>query len=115
MADDEQLTPATDLHETNNDVNDATDVRIERIMEYVDDSLKKDDALQAMVGAVCGDLMLMQYRMRQAIDETLQVPPDSLTAIAEVMPAMNTFMKLGQQVGQFVQLNLKIKGAKDGS
>lgn len=115
MADDEQLTPATDLPETTDGMNDAADVRVERIMEYVDDSLKEEDALQAMVGAVCGDLMLMQYRMRQALDETLQDKPDSLTAIAEVMPAMNTFMKLGHQVGQFVQLNLKIKGAKDGS
>ncbi|MBN8628864.1 MAG: hypothetical protein J0M17_25605, partial [Planctomycetes bacterium] len=80
-----------------------------------DDSLKQADALEATVGAAGGDLMLMQYRLRQALDEALQETPDSLSAIAEVMPAMHTFLKLSQQVGQFVQLSLKIKTAKNSN
>ena len=115
MSADEPIAPAVELPEADYEVDDAADVRVDRILEHVDDSLKEEDALQATVGAASGDLMLMQYRLRQALDETLQETPDSLTAIAEVMPALNTFMKLSQQVGQFVQLSLKIKTAKAAS
>lgn len=115
MTDVESMMPAVELPETDGGVDDAADVRVERILQHVDDSLREEDALQATVGAAGGDLMLMQYRLRQALDETLQETPDSLTAIAEVMPALNTFMKLSQQVGQFVQLSLKIKTAKAAS
>jgi hypothetical protein len=100
-----------DLHDTTS----AGDVRVERIREHVDDSLKQSDALEATVGAASGDLMLMQYRLRQALDDALEETPNSLAAIAEVMPAMNTFLKLSQQVGQFVQLSLKIKTAKNSN
>lgn len=115
MTDDEPMTLATDLPDTDGGVDDAADVRVERILEHVDDSLKEEDALQAAVGAASGDLMLMQYRVHQALEEALQETPDSLTAITEVLPAMNTFMRLSQQVGQFIQLSLKIKAAKGGS
>jgi hypothetical protein len=112
MDDNESLPPATDIPETAGGINEPADARVERILEYVDDSLKENDALQATIGAAGGDLMLMLYRVRQALDETLTETPNSLTAIAEVMPAMNTYMKLSQQVGQYVQLSLKIKSAK---
>jgi hypothetical protein len=112
MDDNEPLVPATDIPEAADGINEPADARVERILEYVDDSLKEQDSLQATVGAAGGDLMLMQYRLRQLLDETLQGTPDSLTAITEVMPAMNTYMKLSQQVGQYVQLSLKIKSAK---
>jgi len=115
MTDDEPMAPATDLSVTDGGQDDAGDVRVERILEHVDDSLREEDALQAAVGAASGDLMLMQYRVHQALEEALRETPDSLTAIAEVLPAMNTFMKLSQQVGQFVQLSLKIKAAKGAS
>ena len=111
----ESMMPAVELPETDGCVDDAADVRVERILQHVDDSLREEDALQATVGAAGGDLMLMQYRLRQALDETLQETPDSLTAIAEVMPALNTFMKLSQQVNQYVQLSIKIKTAKGAS
>jgi len=111
MTDEEPMT-ATDLSGTDGGDDDAADVRVQRILEHVNDSLSEEDALQAALGAASGDLMLMQYRVRQALEEALRETPDSLTAIAEVLPAMNTFMKLSQQVGQFVQLSLKIKAAK---
>lgn len=107
--------PAADLPEADGGGDEAVDVRVERILQHVDDSLQEPDALQATVGAAGGDLMLMQYRLRQALDETLQETPASLTAIAEALPALNIFLKLSQQAGQFVQLALKIKAAKGGS
>ena len=41
MDDNEPLTPATDMPETADGVNEPADVRVERILEYVDDSLKE--------------------------------------------------------------------------
>lgn len=118
MADDELTDPTVDLPAADSDHadgDDAVDVRVERIEQLVDDSLQEPDALQATVGAASGDLLLMQYRLRQALDDSLQGTPDSLTAIAEALPALNTYLKLSQQVGQYVQLSLKIKSAKGGS
>ena len=106
-----QSVSGDDLHDTTS----AGDMRVERIREHVDDSLKQADALEATVGAASGDLLLMQYRLRQALDDALEETPNSLAAISEVMPAMNTFLKLSQQVGQFVQLSLKIKTAKNSN
>jgi hypothetical protein len=119
MDENERLDPAAELpaadggDDGGND--DAAEARVERILQHVADSLQEPDALQAAVGAAGGDLLLMQYRLRQALDETLQATPASLTAIAQALPALNTFLKLSQQVGQFVQLSLKIKAAKGGS
>ena len=115
MDENERLDTAAELPAADNGDDGAAEVRVERILQHVDDSLQEPDALQATVGAAGGDLLLMQYRLRQALDETLQETPASLTAIAQALPALNTFMKLSQQVGQFVQLSLKIKAAKGGS
>jgi hypothetical protein len=112
MADDELMDPTVDLPDADGD--HVADVRVARIEQLVDDSLQEPDALQAAVGAASGDLLLMQYRLRQALDDSLQETPDSLTAITEALPALNTYLKLSQQVGQYVQLSLKIKSAKGG-
>jgi hypothetical protein len=115
MTDELQPIAADDSAEAGGEESDPTDGRVERILEHVDDSLRLDDPLQATVGAASGDLMLMQYRLRQVLDEVLQQTPDTLTALAEVMPALNTYMKVSQQVDRFIQLSLKIQAAKGAS
>jgi hypothetical protein len=115
MTDELQPMAANDSVEAESEEGDSTDERVERILAHVDDSLGLDDPLQASVGAASGDLMLMQYRLCQMLDEMLQQPPDTLTALAEVMPAFNTYMKVSQQVDRFIQLSLKIKTAKGAS
>jgi hypothetical protein len=115
MNDEVQPTAAGDRPDAGGEESDSNDVRVERILEHVDDSLQLEDALQATVGAAGGDLMLMQYRLRQVLEEMFQQTPDSLTALAEVIPALNTFMKVSQQVDRFIQLSLKIKAAKGES
>jgi hypothetical protein len=112
VSENEQLDPTADLPAADGGGDDAADVRVQRILQHVADSLQEPDALQAAVGAAAGDLLLLQYRLRHMLEETLQETPDSLTAIAEVQPALTTYMKLSQQVGQYVQLALKIKAAK---
>jgi len=116
MVEDEQIIAADeDLPLASLANEEMVDVRVERILEHVDESLKLEDALQAAVGAASGDLFLMQYRVRQALEETLQCTPDSVTAIAEVVPVIATFLKLSQQADRYVQLAIKIKTAKDKS
>ena len=52
-----------------------TDRRKQRILEYIEESLAKSDATQANIGAINGDLMLVAYRIQQAVLESMPPGP----------------------------------------
>lgn len=109
MSHEEQCNASSAPTDTGEQTPGIADLRVERILEHIDNSVQQEDALQAAVGAAGADLMMIQYRMAQAIDEALRTAPDALTATAEILPSFNVYTKLSQQVGQFVQLSLKLK------
>lgn len=108
------LPGADDLPAATSEDEASPEVRVERIEQLIEDAVNLADPVQACMGAASGDLMLMQYRLCQAIDEKLQQLADSEAALFEVLPAVNTVTKLSQQVERYQQLGLKLKaGSRD--
>lgn len=104
--------PADGTASTEDTTSEPTDLRVERIAEHIASSLQEPEPLVAAIGAASGDLLLLHYRLGQALDECLAHDPDLLAALGELLPALNTFAKVGQQADRFLQLALKIQAAQ---
>jgi hypothetical protein len=72
----EETAPVVDSPEASK--GEIPDVRLKRIQDYLGDALGKANTLKAMVGATNIDLMLIGYRLKQAIEEPLSAEPNSL-------------------------------------
>lgn len=88
---------------------DAENIRQQRIVDYVTESLAKNDLLEANLGAVNGDLMLIAYRLQAVLGDVLQRPPESLVELSELMPAIDGYLRVTKQVERYSQLALKMK------
>jgi hypothetical protein len=51
-------------------------VRLERIGQYIEESLAKANPLEAALGAVNGDLLLMEYRIKRELEELSEGDPE---------------------------------------
>lgn len=91
---------------------EASDVRTRRLAEYMASSLTEDDPLAANLGAVNGDLMLLAYRMRQALDGLFDEPPESVQELQAAMPGLEGYLKVTKQIDRFSQLAVKLAAAK---
>jgi hypothetical protein len=88
----------------------SVESREQRIADYVAESLAKDDALEANLGILNADLMLIAHRFRHALDEALQQPPETLAEMAEFMPGIDGYLRVVKQIDRFSQLALKLQG-----
>lgn len=108
MEDELSQTAAEAALETSVSDDEASDVRTRRLAEYMASSLAKDDPLAANLGAVHGDLMLLEYRMRQALDGLFDTPPESLQELQAAMPGVEGYLKVTKQIDRFAQLAMKL-------
>ncbi len=91
---------------------ERVDRREERILEYVTESLEKNDATQANIGATNGELMLLAYRLHQSILEEFQSGPVRLADLEPVMPVVEVQLKVVKQIERFSKLDLKLNAHK---
>lgn len=82
----------------------APDRRLKRIQDYLNDAISKVNTREALIGATNSDLMLIGYRLKQAIEEALSTEPNSLGQFQELMPAVQMYLKITTQVGRLTQL-----------
>lgn len=87
----------------------SADVRVQRIADYAADSLAKDNALEANLGVVNADLMLIAFRFRDVLEDVLQQPTETLAQMAEFMPGVDGYLKVVKQVDRFSQLAIKLQ------
>lgn len=91
------------------------DSRIRRIMDYLQVSLEREDALQANLNAANADLMMIGYRLASAIKANMASSPASLDSYVEFMPALNNLLRLNKQVDRFSTLDDRLSKAKESS
>lgn len=94
---------------------EMADPRAERIDQYIKDSLVIDDPLEANIGFVNADLMLMAHALRNAVGETLHQSAESLREVAELMPAIENYLKISKQIASMTQLTIKLRGLNGSS
>ena len=84
----------------------SDDGRLDRILDFVHDSLNKADSLEATLGGVLGDLMLFAYRQRQAIEEARDRAGNE--RLEHLDPATDQFLKITKQIITAAQLAHKM-------
>lgn len=88
------------------------DNRVQRIMDYLESSLRKRDALQATIGAVNSDLMLIGYRLKQVVQTAMDTTPAALDEYGKLMPAVESLLKVFKQIDRFTQLEVRLTKAE---
>jgi hypothetical protein len=84
---------------------DTVELRLARIREYLTESLQQPDALRANLGAASSDLMLLGFRLKEAIEEGLGDPTNALGRIERLMPAIEGYLKVTRQMDRFAHLD----------
>lgn len=93
---------------------DGTDqLREQRINDYLNASLAKADAFEANVGVVNADLMRLARRLEQVLADVLDEPVETLGEIVEVMPGIDSYLRVTKQIDRFSQLSIKLKRSED--
>lgn len=111
MEEEQQVTEVALAVENSPEPSDSTVAREQRIADYVTQSLEVGDPFEANVGVVNADLMLFALRYRQVLGEALEQPPENLAELAEVMPSVDSYVRLVKQVDRISQLAMKLKAA----
>ena len=96
---------------TNESAGQTKDNRVKRIADYLESSLRKPDALQATIGAVNSDLMLIGHRLNQAVQHAMDTSPTALNEFGKLMPAVESLLKVYKQVDRFTQLEVRMTKA----
>ncbi len=86
----------------------GADARVRRIMDLLREALAREGALEANLGAVNSDLMLMGYRLKRAIDEAMGTAA-ALDQFQRLMPAVESYLRLTRQMERLAQLSLRLE------
>lgn len=92
-----------------------TDLRAERIRQYASEALRRVDALDANLGAVNADLLNMAYWLKQAIQQAMQAGPEAWMECEELLPAIESFLKVTKQIERFAKLETRRGASKTTS
>ncbi len=91
---------------------DLSKLRLEKIREYLVDSLQQTDTLQANLGATSSDLMLMGYRLKEAIEIAFADASNPIGRFEQLMPAVEGYLKVTRQIDRLAQLDLRLTDAR---
>ena len=94
---------------------DGADRRLQRIMDYLREALARESALEANLGAVNSDLLIMGYRLKQAIDEAMAATPAALEQFQRLMPAIDSYLRLTKQIDRLAQLSLRLASPREAA
>ena len=95
-------------------VPDVSKLRLEKIHEYLVELLQQADALQANLGATSSDLMLMGFRLKEAIEQAMADSSAPLGRFEQLMPAIEGYLKVTRQIDRLAQLDRRLTDARAG-
>jgi len=85
-----------------------SDIRLQRITDYLEEALAKASPLEANLGATNADLQLIAYRMKQALEEALQQGPATIADLEELERTLEQYIKITKQIDRFTQAAMKL-------
>ncbi len=84
--------------------------RLERIRQYLVESLEQEDAWRGCVGPVVCDLLEMCLELKVGIDKELKQAGSFVGALANLEPALNSYLRIVRQVERLLKLDGRIRG-----
>ena len=88
--------------------------RLEKIRQYLVESLDQEDAWRGCVGPIVCDLLEMCQKLKACLDEELGQAGSFLGALASLEPAFNTYLRIVRQVERLSKLDYRIRGIAVG-
>jgi hypothetical protein len=89
--------------------------RVERIEQYIEQSLAKPDPMEATLGVVTGDLMSMAHRIKRHIDELFEGDPEFVPELDLIAPEIDQYLRVSKQIERFALLTEKRYGRSPAS
>jgi hypothetical protein len=83
-------------------------VRLERIEQYIEESLAKANPLEAALGAVNGDLLLMAHRIKQELDDLSEGDSEFGPELDQVAAIVDQYLRVLKQLHSFTHLAAKV-------
>ena len=84
--------------------------RLEKIRQYLVESLDQEDAWRGCVGPIVCDLLEMCQKLKACIDEELMQAGSFLGALASLEPAFNTYLRIVRQIERLSKVDQRIRG-----
>lgn len=88
------------------------DARLSRVLDYQASSLEKDDPLAANLGSINSGLMRIALWIDQTIEQTMESGPPSVERLNQLLPAIETQLRLTRQVDRFAHIELRANEAR---
>jgi hypothetical protein len=85
---------------------------LSRIEEYRTDSLLKPHNLQACLGATTAGLLKLGHYLELRIIRALETAPDAAGRIPQIMPTLETHLRLTRQIDRYAQMELRVEEAQ---
>ncbi len=85
--------------------------RLEKIHEYLLESLDRPDSFRANLGAVSGDLLWMALKLKGAIEVALSDAASPLGNFERLAPAIDEYLKVVRQIDRLGHLDQLVAGS----
>jgi hypothetical protein len=89
------------------------DVRLQRIIDLQEESSASPNALEACLGAVNGDLLLLERRLMQELDEFLNRPSESAEELMLAQSVFDQLLRITKNIAQYAQLGSRLRAARE--
>jgi hypothetical protein len=88
--------------------------RLERIQQYLVESLEQEDAWRGCVGPVVSDLLEMCMNLKVGIDKEMKQAGSFVGVLANLEPALNSYLRIVRQFERLLKLDGRIRGIDVG-
>lgn len=88
--------------------------RLERIRQYLVESLEQEDAWRGCVGPVVSDLLEMCMNLKVGIDKEMKQAGSLVGGLANLEPALNTYLRIVRQFERLLKLDGRLRGIDVG-
>lgn len=83
------------------------EARLRRIRDYLNDSLNKNDPLEANVGAINSGLLRMALWLDETLENAMSDGTQNVDRLKRLLPAIEAQLKISRQVDRFAQIEIR--------
>jgi len=86
------------------DQKETSEVRLEKIRAVMTESLARVDPTESLLGVVTSDMMELEFRIKQFLDESFSDTANAIAKFQQMMPMIQMCMKLTGQIARYVEV-----------
>ena len=90
------------------------EARLDRVLDYQVEVLKKEDNLAAALGTVNAGLMVVTIQMEEFIRRAFAGNPKRIDRVQKLLPCVQTYLQATRQVDRLAQVELRVAAYRKG-